>query len=221
METFARNQLVWLDPLAWAQIETCNWDSQAQEILAHWRSHRLPLVVCRQRSETLIDQVCVGLPAPKQWSRRRLALTVSKDHITERSCLPTLVEVASAHQWASVALELSKALASLGVTVYVYGSYGWQWITGMAYVHEASDLDLSLAVTSFEVAGEVVQKIATTSLHCRIDGEIVFPKGHALAWRELHQLMQGQTSQVLVKDRHTVRLAAMAELRQLGEVLCL
>ena len=215
MDSLSRNQLVWLDPLAWAQIEARHWDAQAQEILAHWRAQHLPLVVCRQRPETPPGQLCVGLPAPQQWSRRRLALTVCLDHLTARAEFPTLMQVAQVNQWAA-ALELSAALAALGVQAQVYGSHGWQWLTGLAYLHEASDLDLSVAVHSLALASEVVKRLASTTLHCRIDGEIVFPQAQAIAWRELQQLLHGQTSQVLVKDRHTLRLAALPEVSRLG-----
>ena len=216
MDTLTRNQLVWLDPAAWAQIDARQWDAQAQEILAHWRAQRLPLVVCRQRPETPPDQLCVGLPAPQAWSRRRLALTVSLDHVTARDNFPVLLPVAQTHAWGAATLELCEALADLGVQARVYGSHGWQWLTGLAYVHDASDLDLSVAVESLAQASEVVKRLASTTLHCRIDGEIVFPQGQAIAWRELQQLLHGQTSQVLVKGRHTLRLAALPELRQLG-----
>ena len=33
----------------------------------------------------------------------------------------------------------------------------------------------------------------------RIDGELVFPAGHAVAWREMAQLLEGQVPQVLVR----------------------
>ena len=217
MDTLTRNQLVWLDPAAWAQIEARPWDEQAQQILAHWRAQRLPLVVCRQRPETPPDQLCVGLPAPQQWSRRRLALTVPLDHVTACGNFPGLLPVAQSHPWGAAAFELSESLAALGVQAQVYGSHGWQWLTGLAYVHEASDLDLSVLVGSLAQASEVVKRLASTTLHCRIDGEIVFPQGQAIAWRELQQLLQGQTSQVLVKGRHTLCLAALPELRHLSQ----
>lgn len=219
MDTLTRNELVWLAPAAWAQIESRPWDQEAQAILAHWRIQRLPLVVCRQRPQTPPDQLCVGLPGPQQWSRRRLALTVRLDHLIARGEFPALLQVAQAHPWGAAALELSAALAALGVQVHVYGSHGWQWLTGLAYVHEASDLDLSVAVNSLGVVSQVIKQLASTALGCCIDGEIVFPQGQAIAWRELEQLLHGQTSQVLVKDRHAIRLADLAEVHRLGSIL--
>lgn len=216
MKTLARNQLAWIDPPAWAQIEDRTWDAEAQDILAHWRADRLPLVVCRQRAEAAGEQICLGLPAPLQWSRRRLALTVDLSAITASGVFPSLLQVAQANHWGQAALDLSHALAAQGVQTHVYGSHGWQFLTELPYLHVASDIDLSLRVTEFEVASQVVHLLETAQLRWRVDGEIVFSEGQAVAWRELQKLTAGQTSQVMVKDRHSIWLAALAEVRMFG-----
>lgn len=216
LDALARNQLVWLEALAWAQIENRAWDEQAQQILAHWRSNRLPLVVCRQHAQTPPNHVCVGLPAPWQWSRRRLALTVSRKLIANRGAFPSLLQVAQANHWGPAAHDLSDALAVQGAQVYVYGSYAWQLLTGLAYVHADSDIDLSLHVSSLAAAFEVAQQLETVQLPQRIDGEIVFPAGQAILWRELQRLRSRQTSKAMVKDRHGIWLAALNEVLTYG-----
>jgi phosphoribosyl-dephospho-CoA transferase len=50
-------------------------------------------------------------------------------------------------------------------------------------------------------------------LRWRVDGELVFPNGWALAWREYAQLIGGKVDRVLVKDRSSAQLRSMAELR--------
>jgi phosphoribosyl-dephospho-CoA transferase len=216
MKNLTRNQLVWLDQGAWAQIEDRLWDAEAQTILAHWRTQRLPLVVCRQRTETPADQVCLGLPAPQQWSRRRLALTVNLSAITDCGVFPSLLQVARTNHWAQTALNLSDALLAQGVQAQVYGSHGWQLLTGLPYVHATSDLDLSLRVSNFEAASQVAQLLEVAPLPMRMDGEIVFCGGQAIAWRELHKLLAGQTAQVIVKDLHRVWLASREEVCTFG-----
>lgn len=216
MKVLVRNQLVWIDAPAWAQIEDRAWDAQAQEILAHWRTNRLPLVVCRQRAEILGDQICLGLPAPPQWSRRRLALTVNLNEITVCGVFPSFLQVAQANHWGQAALDLSDALSTQGVQTLVYGSHGWQFLTELPYLHAQSDIDLSLRVTDFETASQVAHLLDAAQLHLRIDGEVVFPAGQAIAWREVQKLLTGQTSQVMVKDRHRIRLAALEEVRTFG-----
>lgn len=219
MKNLARNHLVWIDTLAWQQMEERDWDPQAREILAHWRSHGLPLVVCRQRDDAMGDEICVGLPAPSQWSRRRLALRVRLDHINVSGVFPTFLQVARANRWGRGALELSLALSSSGADARVYGSHGWQFLTDLSYLHAESDIDLSLRVDGFDTACQLVQQLAAAELHRRLDGEIVFASGEAVAWRELQKLVAGQTTQVMVKERCRVRLATMAEVRRLGRGL--
>lgn len=216
MKNLARNTLVWIDESAWRQIEARDWDAQASDILAHWRRHGLPLVVCRQRDYDTGDEICVGLSAPSQWSRRRLALRVRLDQIKVSGVFPTLLQVARANRWGRTALDLALALSARGADARVYGSHGWQFLTGLAYLHAESDIDLSLKVIDFETACQVTQQLAVAQLRRRLDGEIVFATGEAIAWRELRQLVAGQTVQVMVKERCRIRLAVMDEVRQFG-----
>ncbi|MGB8339406.1 MAG: malonate decarboxylase holo-[acyl-carrier-protein] synthase [Burkholderiales bacterium] len=216
MINLARNDLVWTTALAWQQIEHQAWDGQAQEIISHWRANNLPLVVCRQRDEIFPDQISVGLPAPTQWARRRLALTINTSSIAESGAFPTLTQIASTHRNQPAEVDLDSALSELGAQAQVYGSYGWQVLTGLVYLHEDSDIDISVRVKNFDMAWQAVHQLATTQLPSRIDGEIVFPDGKAIAWRELLQLITRQTSQVMVKDRYSVRLATLEEISSFG-----
>lgn len=211
MHNLARNQLVWISAQAWQQMQARDWDTQAQQILAHWRGNKLPLVVCRQRSAA--DEVSLGLPAPQAWSRRRLALSVERDQITVRAEFPSLAQVARAQPWEEAATALDSGLSDGAVQARVYGSHGWQFLTGLPYLHPASDLDLSLQVTDFAAACRVLQTLAAAALPMRLDAEIVFVGGRAVAWRELQQLVSGQAAQVLVKDRYCVQLAHLHQVR--------
>ena len=219
MQDLRRNQLVWLHAQAWSQVQDHAWDAEAQIILAHWQRNKLPLVVCRQRIDVEPDRLCLGLPAPRQWSRRRLALTVELNQVAAIGAFPTLQQVAQAMHCELAALELDGKLTQLGVTPRVYGSHGWQWLTQMPYVHEASDLDVTLNVPDFQTACRVTALLAAAELGPRLDGEIAFPGGQAAAWRELQRLLAGHTAQVLLKDRQSIRLATRAELQKLGNVI--
>jgi phosphoribosyl-dephospho-CoA transferase len=109
---------------------------------------------------------------------------------------------------------LLQHMEALGVALLVYGSYGWQHISGLRCVREASDLDLLAPVTDLATAAQVTWLLQGLALHCRVDGEIVFPNGWAVAWREYAQLIGGSVAQVLVKDRVGVQLLDMAALRR-------
>jgi phosphoribosyl-dephospho-CoA transferase len=207
-----RHQLAWLTDHAWTQIQTQPWDLQAQALLTHWRTHRLPLVVTRQRGDVAPGQVCLGLPAPAQWSRRKLGIDVPLSAIAAQGMCPTLAQIALAVEWCDAADDLASGLAQLGVQARVHGSYAWQHLTGLTYLHADSDLDLHLEVSQLDQASQVTDLLAHTQLPARLDGEVIFPGGQAVAWRELAQLFNGKVSQVLLKNRIDVRLVNLAQL---------
>jgi len=221
MPALQRNSLVWLTPEAWRTVHAQSWETSAQELLRHWQACHLPWVVARQRPEVAPPAVCLGLPAPQHWDRRRLAASVAADGIALQGQFPSLHDVAQSSPWgvgAAAWLALGQALKA---EVRVYGSYGWQFLTGMPYVRAGSDLDLSVHAPDLHAAFQALDWLAQTvalgeagsggrapsaRLPLRVDGEIVFPQGQALAWRELQQLRQGTVAQALVKDRHSLHL---------------
>src|SRR5439155_17414150 len=74
-----RHQLACLSGSGWAAVLGRPWDGQARDCLAHWASHRLPLVVTRQPADAAAGGwMALGLPAPARWDRRRLALQVPR-----------------------------------------------------------------------------------------------------------------------------------------------
>ena len=212
-----RNQLVWLTEAGWRQVLLREWDAQAQGILDHWHTQQLPLVVCRQRVPEAHDTISLGLPAPLQWERRKLALDVvvsGPDAAIERVgdfplLHPDMVGPADAEPLRC----FLQQLALLGLSARVYGSYGWQHLSGLPCVRGSSDLDLLIAVTDLDVAGQAVRLLQGLQLSCKVDGELVFPDGQAVAWREHGQLLGGAVGQVLVKHRKGVHLAGLAQLQ--------
>jgi phosphoribosyl-dephospho-CoA transferase len=201
-----RNQLVHLTPAAWQPVHDRAWDAQALEILTHWRAHQWPLVVTRLRIEIGDTEICLGLPAPRLWSRRKLALVMPPSAIASVAPFPTLGQLTAANHWGAPTLALDVALQQVDVQARVYGSYAWQHITGLDYVHPDSDIDLILPVRDIAHACQALAPLAQSQLPQRLDGEFVFTGGLAVAWRELQQLINGQVTQVLVKHRTQVGL---------------
>jgi phosphoribosyl-dephospho-CoA transferase len=213
MGPLQRNQLVWLTGPAWQRIRACNWDTQAQTLLNHWQGQHLPLVVCRQRVPDGPHSISLGLPAPLQWERRRLALAVVQADIARVGSFPLLAANALANTHAAPLQDLLQHMDALRVQLQVYGSFGWQQLCGLPCVHDSSDLDLLAHVPDLGAAGQVVWLLQGLKLKWRVDGELVFPNGWALAWREYAQLIGGKVDRVLVKERHGAQLLGMAELR--------
>jgi phosphoribosyl-dephospho-CoA transferase len=97
--------------------------------------------------------------------------------------------------------DLSASLCALGVRSRVYGSHGWQLLTGLPCVHASSDIDLWSAVTDAAHADAVASALqACSTLGApRLDGELLFPDGRAVAWREWQAWRSGRCRALMVK----------------------
>lgn len=218
MRAVHRNQLVWLSDAAWQQVRARAWDAQAQSLLNHWHTQQLPLVVCRQRVPQNLQTpqtLSLGLPAPLRWERRKLALEVAPADVERVGEFPLLTVGLLGPADAAALQHFLQHLAALQVPARVYGSYGWQQLTGLPCVRDGSDLDLHIAVPDMDIAGQVVWLLRGLHLACRVDGELLFPDGQAVAWREYAQLIGGRVERVLVKHHGGVQLAGMAQLQAL------
>jgi phosphoribosyl-dephospho-CoA transferase len=221
-----RHQLAHLGPAGWRQILARDWDAPTRGCLSHWAEHALPLVVTRQRQDSAALEpqhvpaadpgpdddalVALGLPVPARWGRRPLALQVAGADILRLSEFPTLTQARAVLPRAQVAplVVLDRALQNRGVRVHVYGSAGWQHLTGLPYLHERSDLDLWLAVDDAEQADAATLALQACHSSLRLDGELMFPDGSAIAWREWAAWSEGRCRQVLVKRLHGAVLEA-------------
>lgn len=212
MPPLRRHQLVHLSPDGWHQVLAREWDDEARACLNHWAAQALPLVVTRQPAP--VDAIptraiAVGLPAPACWNRRRLALQVAPQDISWFGEFPRLDKLLATQPGsARPALQaLCCQLADHGLAANVYGSAGWQAMTGLRYLHAASDLDLWIGTETAEAADlatVALQQHAPAAL--RLDGELMFPDGRAVAWREWAMWRDGQCAAVLVKGLHHARL---------------
>jgi phosphoribosyl-dephospho-CoA transferase len=218
MDGFPRNHLVWIDDEMWTELVTERRTAEACTSVASWRAHRWPLVVCGSRPGARKARVAVGLPAPRGASCARVALEVSRDSVISCRPFPKLQQIAQCQSWNGEALHLDCAIAATGAVARVYGSYGWQALTGEAYVHEASDIDLCIEVPTFASACAVVRHLQQAQLARRLDGELVFAGGHAVAWREFAGWLDGKAQSVLVKSLGLPRLVEGSAVSRLASV---
>jgi phosphoribosyl-dephospho-CoA transferase len=157
--------------------------------------------------------VCLGLAAPACWGRKPLSVQVPCSGISWLSEFPLLrAAIGVCPRDAHAPLRaLDARLGALGVRAHVYGSAGWQQVTALDYLHERSDVDLWLAVDSMEQADAAVAALQACPSPTRLDGELMFPDGCAVAWREWAAWRAGRCSQALVKRLHGSDLASDAE----------
>ena len=138
----------------------------------------------------------MGLPAPRRWARRKLAFDVPLDTVQIAGPFPTLLQAARRNRdWGGAAMELSNGLGLAGASVRVYGSHGWQVLTGEKYLHRDSDIDLHIGVPDFDMARAATNLLQAARLPRRLDGELVFPDGSSIAWREFDQMLARRTSE--------------------------
>lgn len=231
MSPLRRHQLVWLDEFGWFRILARAHaaplrDTRTLACLEHWAEQRWPLVVTRQAAaihpldadadgDAGTDApLALGLPAPACWGRRRIAVEASTRAIVQlgefaaaSELTPSLPEALRA-DWS----RLCAGLAALGQPARVYGSHGWQHLTGLDYVHDASDIDLIVPVATPAQADRAVALLQHSALAApRLDGELLFPDGASVAWREWAQLRHGQTDRVLVKRLASATLEDVAQ----------
>jgi len=203
MPPLRRHQLAHLSAAGWSEVLSRRWDATARECLHRWAQRRLPLVVTQQQPAMSDgDTVALGLPAPQAWERRRIALQVPRSTIAWLDEFPRATDAlrllpARARPPVRASLE---SVASLGVQARVYGSHGWQLISGERYLHADSDLDLWMTVEDPLQADAVAHRLQSMSLaRPRIDGELVFVDGTAVAWREWATWRAGRARGLLVK----------------------
>lgn len=221
MPPLRRHQLAYPTPAGWRAVLGQAWDDEARACLRHWAAHGLPLVITRQpvpdegvcvdgaSIEAPDPMLALGLCAPLAWGRRHITLQVPLADIGWFSEFPLLERVLpELPRAAKPSLQaLCLVLATRGMRARVYGSVGWQRLSGLRCRHAASDLDLWIGVEGAAVADEVaaaLQQHAPPGL--RLDGELVFADGGAVAWREWAAWRAARSRALLVKRLHGVSI---------------
>jgi phosphoribosyl-dephospho-CoA transferase len=207
--TMHRHQMARLSNAGWKRLLDQPWDEQAHDCLRHWAAQHLPLVVTRQPDDDGTDAISLGLCAPSRWRHRRLALRVQRSDILFFDEFPLLEKLIPQlpHSARAPARQLASSLRACDATARVYGSHGWQHVTGLQHVHEDSDIDVWISVAGPEHADAVATALsAFTAPTRRLDGELVFDGDAAVAWREWMAWRSGGTRGLLVKRLYSTAM---------------
>ena len=202
-----RHDLVYLQPDAAFTTPCAEPGSPFWRAARQWIARGRPLVAARQPADT--GPLCLGLPLPLHQARKRLTIRVEASQITDvrpplsvDACLPRVAAPSG-----ECLLTLAAAIRSSGARLGVYGSLAWETLSSEAYRHDESDIDLICDVADREQYERALAAFfeAAATLPCRLDGELRFPNGDAVAWAEL----AGQPTRdktVLVKGEREVAL---------------
>jgi phosphoribosyl-dephospho-CoA transferase len=226
-----RHHLVWLSDRGW-HLAAIGLPPPHQAICETWRQAERPLVVRRTDGDVTpsplnqLDHLCLGLalpPDPLDGSKLRLALCVPI--APTALCVPPSVLVARVplllRQVASddcvpqpwrAALRAFDAACS-GFDFYVFGSLALQMVSGQNYLTADSDIDLLFCPKNQSQLRSGVALLERYAETLPLDGEIAFPGGQAVAWKEWSQMQRTDPAgSVLVKEKTRVHLMPMPHL---------
>lgn len=202
----SRHDLVWLTPAGWAAALARTPEHGAT--LSRWCTQNWPAVVRRQDEGVGPDIICLGIPLPE---RQRVALLARRDHVARQTPPLALLDAigAAPPPWLAGLVGLQRALAWFDLRVY--GSLAMASITGLPYLRAASDIDLLLRPATRRALQAALALLEQHAQLLPLDGEIMFPSGEAVAWKEWLAARRDRT-RVLVKSLGVVRLGDPAEL---------
>jgi len=212
-----RHTLVWPAVAAHADLLAQAHDAAARAAVACWLVSGRPLVVRRDETPGPRSpaEVALGLPLPPAEGRGRLAFVLGRRFVARHAEPLSLTDVAAAlpPDWQVPLSALDRDARTLGFTLRVFGSAAWQALTGLAYLHESSDVDLVVRPDSPAQLDAMLGMFSTAQLRMcrRIDAEIVFAEGWAVAWREWRDALGGD-ARVLAKSVAGAALVARTDL---------
>jgi phosphoribosyl-dephospho-CoA transferase len=216
--SWRRHDLLHVAPEVWASVLALSPQLAELPLLGEWADRGWPVIVRRHCEADDRQLVPVGVPLPPAAGKRRVALQIPPDAILQRSRphpLRAAAASASDPNWRSTIDALVAVGARSGVEPAAFGSLLWQHLTELAYLSPQSDLDVLWPIpTNFDVHA-LVCRIAEIQHDAplRIDGEIIFPDGSAVNWRELWNAQQApDRATVLAKTMESVRLLDVASL---------
>lgn len=216
---YTRHSLVWLSAQGWQSCRDSSCDKLAPAslaALARWQQADWPVIVRRADAGTPEHEVCLGLalpPDPQTGHKVRIALRAAiaqVRRIRDPLSLDAVLVRAPAH-WRDALQLLAADVARQKLTFGVYGSVALQALTGASYVGAGSDIDL---LFSPRTRSQLEAGVALLQQHAQslpLDGEIRFPSGQSVAWKEWLQA-SGNRPRVLVKDDRGVQLSTPAAL---------
>lgn len=199
----ARHDLVWLAP-GWRRALAAPVEGTALSAIETWFRAGRPAVACR-REGIAAGAVALGIALPPGAPVRRPALLVDGDAVARVAPPLALAEaLASAPgPWRGPLAMLEREAQGAGLMLRVYGSLAWEHLSGERYLTGDSDVDLLVAVQLPEELRRALRLLAARAAGPpRLDGEVLLPGGHGVAWRELAT----RSERVLVKSADAVAL---------------
>ena len=214
---FARHDLVWLTHRGWERVRAAA-PQEARGALDAWREAGWPAVVRRAETELAASEVAIGFAMPPRSAdggKLRVACRVELSDVMRRTRALPLVGALDTvpPAWRAALARLEQEAAGVGLGLAVYGSVALEALTGQHYLRPESDIDLLLRPLSRAQLMAGLDLLAAHAESLPLDGEVVFPDGRAVAWKELRAAFESAPgTRVLAKAVERVALVKPEEL---------
>ena len=212
---FARHDLVWLTRRGWQRVRAGAPPGALVQLDA-WRDAGWPAVVRRAEVDLAPGEVAIGFALPPGGGGKvRVGCRVERADIGRRTRALPLVGAldAAPAAWRAALASLEREAADAGLGLAVYGSVALAALTGQHYLTPSSDIDLLLRPLNHAQLMAGLALLTTHAALLPLDGEIVFPDGRAVAWKELRAAFDSAPgTRVLAKSLANVALVKPDEL---------
>ncbi len=209
-----RHDLAYLSPGTAFRFACGNADPGLAGRVRAWIDGGRPLVVARQSAGSAV--VALGITFPAHDGRRRVGCLVERASL--RRIQPPLPVSAGGRRLpapiAAVLDRLDVGVSATGAHLGLFGSLAWEALTGETYRHADSDIDVICDLRTGDQLTACLAALDEADRHlpCRLDGEIRFPGGQAVAWREVAAALADPATPVLAKGAADVALVPLRHL---------
>lgn len=214
---YYRHNRVWLSEAGWERARATAPGNYASAF-ALWAENDWPAIVRRADPESDQSTICLGLPlAPdaRTGIKIRIPFAAFVDDIARHDAPLDIIEAGSAlpTRWHAEFFELSEAVIIRQLEFRVYGSAAMQAMTGAPYLTASSDIDLLFYPGTKAQLQEGLNLLAGYSERLPLDGEIIFPSGRAVSWKEWAQAAKAPGDiRLLAKSMYSLNLVRAADL---------
>ncbi|WP_353157032.1 malonate decarboxylase holo-[acyl-carrier-protein] synthase [Herminiimonas fonticola] len=214
---FYRHNRVWLSANGWRAACEKLPAAHVKELM-RWAENGWPAIVRRNDADARPDMLYLGLappPEPGTGTKIRIPFSAGTADIVRHEAPLALMGAESAlpSVWRCAFSALAAAASSKGLEFRVYGSVALQAITGLPYLATSSDIDILFYPCTHAQLQEGMALLQLYAKQLPLDGEIVFPSGRAVAWKEWAQALENPGRlRVLAKGMSSLSLVPATDL---------
>lgn len=210
-----RHGLAWLNAAGWDEAFARVAEAH-RFALQRWRQHDWPTVIRRRDADCGVEDICLGiaLPPDADGVKLRVPLQVALHGVREMRAPLAISDVIeqAGPQWRDALRDMHHETIAQALSVRVYGSLALQALTGQAYLRPASDIDIVFRPHDRLQLAQGMSLLKRHAARLPLDGEVMFPTGHAVSWKEWSQAYDGIDNRVLVKHDVGVALQRVGDL---------